>query len=46
MGLDGTVGTLEAGAQADLLVLEESPLTDIMNTREIHSVWISGNRIR
>lgn len=46
MELDGTVGTLEVGAQADLLVLEESPLTDIMNTREIHSVWVSGNRIR
>ena len=36
----------QACVQADLLVWEESPLTDIMNTREIHGVWISGNRIR
>ena len=46
MGLDGTVGTLETGAHADLVVLEENPLDDILNTRTIHSVWISGNQIR
>ena len=46
MGLTGTVGTLVPGAMADLVVLEESPLTDILNTRGIHSVWTSGNRIR
>ena len=45
-GLTGTVGTLVPGAMADLVVLEESPLTDILNTRGIHSVWTSGNRIR
>ena len=46
MGLAGTVGTLVPGAMADLVVLEESPLADILNTRGIHSVWTSGNRIR
>ena len=46
MDLDGTVGTLEAGAMADLVVLEANPLADIMNTREIHSVWMAGSQIR
>ena len=46
MGLTGSVGTLETGAYADLVVLNADPLADIMNTREIDSVWISGNRIR
>ncbi len=46
MGLAGSVGTLETGAYADLVVLNADPLADITNTREIDSVWISGNRVR
>ena len=46
MGLAGSVGTFEPGAYADLVVLNADPLADIRNTREIESVWISGNRIR
>ncbi len=46
MGLAGSVGTLETGAHADLVVLNADPLADITNTREIDSVWISGNRVR
>lgn len=46
MGLAGSVGTFEPGAYADLVVLNADPLADITNTREIESVWISGNRIR
>jgi imidazolonepropionase-like amidohydrolase len=45
-GLEGELGTIEPGAWADLLVLDADPTVDIMNTREIHSVWISGNRVR
>lgn len=46
MGLAGSVGTFEPGAYADLVVLNADPLADIAATREIESVWISGNRIR
>jgi imidazolonepropionase-like amidohydrolase len=37
------VGTLTPGAWADLLVLNQDPLKDIRNTRQIASVWIAGN---
>ena len=39
------VGTIAPGKVADLLVLDANPLDDILNTREIHSVWIAGRRI-
>ena len=38
-------GSIVAGKQADLLVLNANPLTDIKNTRQIHSVWIAGRRL-
>ena len=41
----GQVGTLEAGAWADFVVLAKNPLDDIRNSRTIESVWIAGNRI-
>jgi imidazolonepropionase-like amidohydrolase len=43
--LDKDLGTIQAGKQADLLVLNANPLTDIKNTRQIHSVWIGGRRL-
>jgi len=39
------IGTLEAGKQADFIVLSANPLNDIKNTRSIESVWIGGNKI-
>ena len=39
------LGTIQPGKVADLLVLDANPLDDILNTREIHSVWIAGRRI-
>ena len=36
------LGTLEPGKWADLVVLDRDPITDIRNTRSIHSVYISG----
>jgi len=39
------LGTVETGKQADLLVLNANPLTDIKNTRQIHSVWVGGRRL-
>jgi imidazolonepropionase-like amidohydrolase len=38
-------GILQPGKWADLAVLNANPLTDIRNTREIHSVWIAGRRL-
>lgn len=44
MGLKG-VGTLEVGNNADFVVLNENPLTDIKNSRTIESVWIGGQQL-
>jgi len=45
MKLDRQLGTIQPGKRADLLVLNGNPLTDIKNTRQIHSVWIGGRRL-
>ncbi len=42
---DKTIGTIEKGKWADLLVLEKNPLDDIRNTQMIHSVYIAGNSV-
>ncbi len=39
------LGTLEPGNWADLVILNANPLDDILNTREVDSVWIGGNRV-
>ena len=43
--VDPKIGTIEPGKWADLLVLNANPLDDIRNTRQIHSVWVGGQRI-
>jgi imidazolonepropionase-like amidohydrolase len=40
------LGTIEVGKWADLLVLNSNPLTNINNTRTIHSVMIAGNAVK
>ena len=40
---DKTIGTIEKGKWADLLVLDKNPLDDIRNTETINSVYIAGN---
>ena len=45
MKLDSQLGTIQPGKQADLLVLNTNPLDNILNTRQIHSVWIGGRRL-
>lgn len=42
LGVDKERGSLVAGKQADILVLDANPLDDIRNTRKIHSVWLRG----
>jgi imidazolonepropionase-like amidohydrolase len=44
MRIEG-VGRVAPGAWADLLVLNQDPLRDIRNTRDIASVWIAGNMV-
>ncbi|UHA75077.1 amidohydrolase family protein [Paenibacillus sp. 481] len=36
-------GTVEAGKQADLVLLDANPLTDIRNTTRIHAVVMNGH---
>jgi imidazolonepropionase-like amidohydrolase len=45
MKLEQQVGAIQPGKHADLLVLNANPLSDIRNTRQIHSVWIAGRRL-
>lgn len=45
-GKAGVFGTIEAGAAADLLVLDANPLDSIRNTRQIRSVWIAGRQLQ
>jgi imidazolonepropionase-like amidohydrolase len=40
----GEIGTLAAGAAADLLILNANPLENIRNMRSIESVWINGKK--
>lgn len=39
------LGTIEPRKRADLLVLSADPVTDIRNTRTIHSVYIGGQSV-
>jgi imidazolonepropionase-like amidohydrolase len=40
----GEIGTLAAGAAADLLILNANPLDNIRNTRNIDAIWINGKK--
>jgi hypothetical protein len=41
-GLDHEFGSVEPGKHADLLLLNENPLSDISNTKDIFGVFIAG----
>jgi len=45
LGLQATIGTVETGKVADLLVLDANPLTDIRNTQRIHAIVTRGKLI-
>jgi imidazolonepropionase-like amidohydrolase len=40
--LDDSLGTVEEGKIADLVLLDDNPLTDIANTKKIHAVILGG----
>ncbi len=42
LGRESVIGTVEAGKQADLLILDSNPLKDIRNTRSIRTIIKHG----
>ena len=44
LGVEKDFGTLEKGKAGDLVVLNSDPLDNILNTRDIHSVYLAGRK--
>jgi imidazolonepropionase-like amidohydrolase len=44
-GLDGIVGTLEAGKEADVLLLDADPLADVENLTRVAAVYKAGIKV-
>lgn len=42
LGIDSIIGTVEPGKFADLVLLNDNPLTDIRNTQKIAGVFVNG----
>src|SRR5918997_511336 len=46
LGIEEEVGTVEAGKQADMIILSDNPLDDISNTMKIEAVINNGHFIK
>lgn len=44
-GIDDETGSIEVGKSADMIVMKENPLDDLLALRHIESVIMRGNRI-
>jgi imidazolonepropionase-like amidohydrolase len=42
LGIEKQIGTIEVGKYADLVLINDNPLTDIKNTRKIAGVFVNG----
>ena len=43
--VDETVGTLEVGKQADVLVVDGNPTHNIADLRKVHDIYLAGSKI-
>lgn len=43
LGIQDSFGTIEPGKVADLILLHDSPLKDIGNTRTLVQIFLAGN---
>jgi hypothetical protein len=46
LGMEATLGTIQRGKIADLVLLTANPLTDIRNTKKIDAVVVKGKLLR
>ena len=46
LGIEKDVGTVAPGKQADMIILSDSPVDDISNTKKIEAVINNGHFIR
>ena len=44
-GIDDETGSIEVGKPADMIVMKENPLENLLSLRHIESVIMSGHRI-
>lgn len=44
-GLETEIGTLEPGKRANLVVLEDDPLNNILNLKRVNSVYLDGEEV-